>query len=293
MLASLLSTRTRRIGTRCFAALVLALLASASAFAQADTAEAKGTYAPWPSAYAQLGAFLINLESTFILGESNVGLGLNLAVEKFLDLEATNTAFRIDGGWRFTHNRRHRLTMSWFHLNRDGTTTTTKDIELPDSTVISAGTGINSVFNFAIVRLKYMWSFLLDERIDLHIGAGIYLMPVTYGLGEIGEPRTEHSTTAPLPVISVGFIVALSPNWYLRQSADWMYLEIAGIRGRILESTLAIEYLLHRNIALGLGLEGLGISFETEKESSYPGAEAEGHYGFKYSGVQLYVRGNL
>ena len=293
MLASFLGIMSGRIGTRCFTAFVMVLSASSSAFAQADTSEAKGSFAPWPKAYAQLGVFLINTESTFILGESNVGLGLNLAVESFLGLEATNTAFRIDGGWRFTHNRRHRLTLSWFHLNRDGTSTTTKDIELPDSTVISAGTGINSIFNFAIIRLKYLYSFLLDERIDLNIGAGIYLMPVTYGLGEIGEPRTEHSTTAPLPVISVGFIVALSPNWYIRQSADWMYLEIAGIRGRILESTLAIEYSLHRNIALGLGVEGLGISFETEKDSSYPGAEAEGHYGFKYSGVQLYVRGNL
>ena len=282
-----------RTRTRSFTALVLALWASSSAFAQANTAEAKGGFEPWPKAYAQLGVFLINTESTFLLGISNVGLGINLAVEKFLDLEATNTAFRIDGGWRFTHNRRHKLTLSWFRLNREGTTTTTKDIELPDSTVISVGTGISSIFNFAIVRLKYNYSFVLDERIDLNIGAGVYLMPVTYGLGEIGEPRTEQSTTAPLPVISVGFNVGLSPNWYIRQSAEWMYLEISGIAGRIVDLTLSIERTIYKRIALGLGLEALDISFDTEKDSSYPGVEVEGQYGFKYSGVQLYVRGNF
>ena len=48
-----------------------------------------------------------------------------------------------------------------------------------------------------------------------------------------------------------------------------------------------------KNFALGLGVESLLISVESEESGEYPGVDFEGAVEFKYAGLQLYVRGRF
>jgi len=276
--------------------LVLAtiLLAAPATLAADEDAKPERPYDPWDRAFVQLGGFLVTTDSGFRIGASNLGLGIALDVEKFLGLKQTNVAFRLDGGWRFTGNGRHSLLFSWFKLNRTGENVLTEDVTLPpDDEVILEGTTIESIFNFDIFKVKYNYSFLLDDRVDLKVGGGLYIMPLEFGLGRQGEIQTQESITAPLPVISLGFNFALSKNWYIRQDVDFMYLELAGVAGSITDINLAVEWTISKHVALGLGIESLDVEIEATKDTSYPGLGFDGSVGFTYRGLQFYVRGNF
>ncbi len=246
---------------------------------------------PWDRGYARLGVFVTAIDSGFRVGLDNLGLGIVLAAETFLGLDRTNTAFRIDAGWRYSKNRRHKIMFDWFELNRSGLSVLTEDIELPDEPPIEAGTSISSVFNFDLLKAKYDYSAILDKRIDFHLGAGLYIMPIEFGVSEVGEENPAESITAPLPVLSIGIDVALTPKWFIRQNIDFMYLEISGFRGSIADFNVSIERQLTKNFGLGAGLETLDITIDSEKEGSYPNLDFIGEVNFEYTGIQVYFRG--
>jgi hypothetical protein len=245
---------------------------------------------PWAKAWVQLGGFFSTVDSSFRFGVNNLGLGIDLNVEKFLGLKTTNSAFRLDGAWRVSRNRRHKLDASWFRMDRDGENILTEDIDI-DGTTILEGATIRSIFNIDIIKLNYNYSFLLDKRVDLNVGGGLYVMPIELGIGEKGKDFTEESITAPLPVISLGFHFALTPKWYLRQDIDWMYLEISGVEGRILDLNVSIERTITKHIGLGLGVEILRIGVDAESDEKYPGLSFVGEVEYGYAGVQLYLKG--
>ena len=92
-----------------------------------------------------------------------------------------------------------------------------------------------------------------------------------------------------LPVISVGFDIALSPKWFVRQQLDMFYLEISDYKGGIADIQLALEYLPWKNFGFGLGLDSLTVKVEAE-DSGVPGVDFQGDIGFDTTGVQLYVK---
>jgi hypothetical protein len=270
------------------------LLAAPTTLAEDDAAKSERAYAPWDRAFVQLGGFLMTTDSGFRIGSSNLGLGIDLNVEKFLGLKQTNVAFRFDGGWRFTKNGRHALAFSWFSLKRSGENVLTEDITVPpDDEVILEGTTIDSIFNFDIFKTKYAYSFLLDDRMDLRVGGGLYVMPLEYGLGVRGETKTRESITAPLPVVSFGLNFALSRKWSLRQEVDFLYLAISDFVGSITDFNFAVEWRAWKRVALGLGIESLDIEIQSSSDSGYPGISFDGKIAFRYTGLQFYVRGNF
>ena len=171
--------------SRLFILLILVFGFSAAPIWAADQSPAK---LPWKKGYLNAGIYLVSLNSSFRLGESNLGAGIELDVEDFLGLDTTDTAFRIDAGWRFGQTLKHKEEFSWFSFDRDGTINfeTAVDIpaELQPPQTIGPGE-INSVFDFDIYKLKYEYSFILDERIDLNAGLGLYIMPIEFGISGV------------------------------------------------------------------------------------------------------------
>ena len=97
------------------------------------------------------------------------------------------------------------MDFSWFGFDRDSTTRIGTEIPLPQELgggTIPVGTTIDSIFDFDIYKLKYRYSVFLDDRIDLNLGTGLYVMPIEYGVVESGQDLTKEDITAPLPVIS-------------------------------------------------------------------------------------------
>ena len=248
---------------------------------------------PWEKAYLNLGLFHAGSNTSFRLGEDNIGAGISLDMEDFLGLESSTSAFRIEGGWRFTKNKRHKLEFGWFAIHRDASGPITEDIDIPPEQgggTIIAGTVVNSEFNFDLIKLKYEYSFFLDDRLDLNLGLGLFVMPFEFGVQQTaGGNGMAEDITAPLPVGSLGFDFAITPKWFVRQQLELFYLKYGDFRGAITGSSVALEYLPWKHVGFGLGIDAMRVRVEA-KGSDYPGVDFNGSVEFDYLGAQLYVK---
>ncbi len=217
----------------------------------------------------------------------------HLNVEEFLGLDSANTAFRIDAGFRFGKRRRHGMDFSWFGFDRDSVNTLDETIDLPlelGGGTISAGATVSSIFDFDIYSLKYRYSYFLDDRIDLNLGGGLYVMPIRFGVRELNKEGIAEDITAPLSVISLGFDLAIAPKWHLMQSLDMMYLKLGDFEGRIANTRLGLEYRGWKNVAVGAGLDGILVKIDAEDQTDYPGIDFIRSVKFSYFGVQTYIK---
>jgi hypothetical protein len=255
---------------------------------------------PWEKMYLNLGYYFASIDSGFRLASGTIGIGVDVDVEDLLGLSTSESALRIEYGWRFTENMRHKLQLGWFRFDRSGSTdlgptgVTLPDGEGGETTL----TGVFlSDFNFDIVQVKYEYSFFLDERADFNIGIGLFVMPIEFGLsgtidtgsGPIASSQLREDITAPLPVLGVGFDFAITPKWYVRQQLDIFYLAIGDFEGGIAHNSLALEWLPWKHVGFGVGVDSMRVKVEA-KGSDYPGVDFVGNVKFTYFGAQLYVK---
>ncbi len=246
----------------------------------------------WEKFGVNAGVFVSSTDSNLKIGS---GVGLYLDVESFLGLDSTNQVGRIDALWRFSDNRRHRVDLSWFAFRRSGDRVITEDITIedPDGNPIdiNAGQTVSSHFNLDIYELAYSYSFFQDDRVDLAVSAGAFIMPIDFGLKVAGVVDEEGSQkfTAPLPAFGLRMDFALTPKWFIRSGAKFFYLEYESFKGRLIEVKGALEYLPWKHFGVGLGFDTFGMTLSAEGED-YPEIDLRGSLEFKYTGLQLYLK---
>jgi len=248
---------------------------------------------PWEKFSLHLGAFLSDISSDLRVGS---GIGVDVNLEDLLGMDTNTTVFRVDGTWRFTRNLRHRLDFSWFALRRDGSRQIGQDFTIKDpddgsEVTIPAGTRVESVFNLDIYKLDYSYSFFQDDRFDLALAFGLFIMPIKFGFTSSGlvTEKVDESITAPLPVVGFRGDFALTPKWFLRIGTEIFYLEIEQFRGSLYNAQAGVEYKPWQHVGIGLGVESFRVSLEAEGED-YPGIDLNGKIEFAYVGLQLYTK---
>lgn len=247
---------------------------------------------PWEKFSLNAGYFISNTKTDLSLGS---GLGVTVDVEELLDLDTTNSVFRVDAFWRFTENRRHRLDFTWFSFRRDGNRTIGKDIEYEDDEgnliTIPTGSQVNTKFDLDIYKVAYSYSFFQDDRMDLAANIGLYMLPIDIGINAAGLINVDENErfTAPLPTLGIRMDFAITPKWFLRSGFDVFYLEIKEFKGAIYESHAAIEYLPWKHLGFGLGFNVFNLDIEADGED-YPQIDFVGELNFKYSGLLLYAK---
>jgi hypothetical protein len=250
----------------------------------------------WQKANLNIGWYWANTSSTMKLSSQQYGIGMDIDVEDTLGLKSDQTAFRADAGWRFSENMRHKVEFSWFRFDREGSKNFKNSIEIPDgedgTTTLGPGR-ISSIFSFDIYKLKYEYSFFLDDRIDINAGLGVFIMPIEFGISGtidgVGQRALLASVTAPLPVLGLGFDFAITPEWFIRQQADLLYLEISDFKGGIVNYVSSVEYLPWKHVGIGLGVDIMRV-FVDAKGNDYPGIDFVGSVNFNLIGGQLYLK---
>ena len=265
--------------------LAVLLLIGLSPFASADETQQKEK--PWNRFGLNLGGSFNGYDSNVRLGVK--GLGLSVDAEELLDLDTSTSSFAIDGFWRFTENRRHRLDFNWFLLHRSGTNTLGRDIDIGDLH-IPLGTHVNTTLDIDIYRLGYSYSFFQDDRMDLAVSGGAYILPIKFEISAEGlvDGSESASITAPLPVIGLRADFAISPKWFLRSKIDLFYLEIGDFKGAIADTRLAVEYHAFKNVGFGLRAESFRVKVEAEGDD-YPGVDFQGAFEFNSLGLMAYL----
>ena len=269
--------------------IVLILFIIASPSIAADT----NGESPWET-FSFNGGFFASRSATEVRFGSGLGLEVNL--EDALGMDADTGVFRLETYWRFTKNKKHRVDLSWFSLNRTANKTITEDITIKppegDDIILEAGTKVNSKYNMDIYQLNYSYSFIQDDRLDFAGMAGLYLMPISFGLDVTGlvDDKVDQSFTAPLPALGLRLDVLVAPKWYFRGSTQLFYLEYEGYTGSLTSTRTAVEYNPWKHVGLGVGIDALRMSIQADDPDAIPGLELRGNVDFSYIGLYLYGR---
>jgi len=243
---------------------------------------------PWETFNMNLGVFFSAIDSGVGVGVNNVGIDVDL--EEALGLDSSTTAFRIDTFWRFTDNKRHRFDLSWFDIKRDSTKVLEKKIEIGDHE-FTAGTTLESTLDFKIFKGSYTYSFFQDDRFDLGVSLGLFVIPIEYDLkSSTGQQQEADTITAPLPVIGLKGDFAITPKLFLKTYIDLFYLEFDDYKGSIINSHIALEYNVFRNVGFGVGFDHMEVDVEAHKDTDVPGVNFNGNIAFLYTGVMIYTK---
>lgn len=238
---------------------------------------------PWEKWSLSLGGFAANLSNDVRVGTP--GTGVQIDIEEALGMESSDTVFRVDGSYRFGSSRRHRIDFTWFDLSREASKTLATEIDV-DGTIYPIGTTVASQFDLAFYNARYSYSILQDDRVDFAGSFGLHITDVGLGVQAAGIGTAGDSTTAPLPVIGGRLDVALTDKWYLRSSAEFMYVEFDDFRGQISDMNIAAEYRAWKNFAIGAGFNAVRVALDVDDEIS--GVNLVGSVNSNFSGLLLY-----
>lgn len=256
-------------------------LAALAVCMQPAVAEESG--GPWEKWSLSLGGFASTLASDVRVGTPGVGAEIDL--DEVLGLESSDTVFRIDAAYRFGSSRKHRWDFTWFDLSREATRTLTQAINV-DGTIYPVGTTVDSVFDLAFYNVRYSYSFLQDDRVDLAGSVGLHVTDIGLTIHSLTQGTSGDTVTAPLPLIGARLDVALTEKWYARSSVEFLYLALGDFKGKISDVLLAAEYRAWKNFSIGAGLNAVAMSLEAESESS--GVKFVGDVNIDFVGLIFY-----
>ncbi len=238
-----------------------------------------------------IGAFFITDANTVLgvrstAGVASVGAGIDF--DRNLDVEARETAGRIDGYWRFT--KRSRVDWTYFKYERDGRTDAL-DIPIdlpPEFPSFGIGDPLVTQFDTDILKLAYTFSFLNSEKIELGIGAGLYIAGIDL---QFQDPRDPGNTTAisdvtlPLPVGRIILNYNLSPRWRWTNSIDFFYVNTGDFTGSLTDLRSTVEHHTFKNVGFGFGINRFEMDLTLEDE----GSDFIGSLNNNYGGFLVYV----
>ena len=242
---------------------------------------------PWKRFSLKLGGSANTTDSSVRLGLK--GAALDVDVEEILGLDTTTSSFAVEGYWRFMKRRRHRLDFSWLSFNRSGDKTLGSAITIGDLN-LPLGTQVSTNFDLDMYRVGYSYSFFQDDRIDLGVGLGVYILPISFEITAAGlvTGAESESITAPLPVFNLRADFAITPRWLLLTKFDMFYLDISNFRGLITDTSVAVEYNPFKNVGFGLKVNSFKLKVEAE-DDDYPGADFLGSFEYNNLGAMLYL----
>ncbi len=248
---------------------------------------------PWEKLSVTFGFFLTNFTSDVSLTGAGAGVVLNL--EDLLGLDTTTAQFRLNADYRAW--RRHHFHFSYYDLSRKADKTLT--ISIPEEE-IEAGALAESHLDITIYKAGYSYSFWNDDRLDLEVGLGFYVMELGAGLnvfaegsaggqqGSIAEEVIAEDTTLPLPVLGFRGAFAITKRVFLKQSIEFFYITLSDFDGLLIDFNLALEGHICRFFGLGAGFNFLRVDIEGNGGSDFLGGGWDGKLNFDYGGLFLY-----
>ena len=264
------------------------ILISSHAFAQDNDSNDL----PWKRSAIEFGYFITTLNSNLRIG---TGVGIDIDVEEILGMDSSQSLFRFKFFRRFTENKRHRFDLSWVSLHRSGDNQIARDItvEGPDGNEIEikAGTKVESFLNLDIFKGVYSYSLFLDDRLDLALEFGLYVMPIEFGLTAEGAINydNDENITAPLPVIGLRTDFMLTPRWFIRSGAEVFYLAYEDYVGNIIATWAALEYQPWKRVGIGGALDFTRLFIEADG-AVYPGIDMRGSVELEFAGFEMFVK---
>ena len=242
---------------------------------------------PWERFSLNVGGFVAAMSSDVRIGSQTLGTGIDVNVEDALGLSSSVFVFRADASYRFTSNLRHRLDLNFYDLRRGSTKTLQSDIQIKDQTY-PVGTTVDSLFDLKIIRGAYSYSLFQDDRFDLGLSIGAYVMPIKFEISSSTSGKaSQEAITAPLPVLGVRFDYAITPKFFIKQSLDFFYIQYENFQGSLYDAKIGIEYNIWKYVGVGVAYDYFHVQVKAEGQN-YPGVDMTGKIQLTYGGLLLY-----
>ena len=209
----------------------------------------------------ELGAYYSKASTAASLGPSSGGSGVVVDFENTLGLEDRNVSAIGGFAWRFSE--RWRLEVEYFSLNRDATRTLAADVTWGDQT-FTAGSTVNSAFDFSDLRVGVGYSFFKRRDKELGAGVGLHVSGIKASLQSSGIGAESTDVLAPLPVLSFFGAFALTNEWAVRMRMDWLSLNYDIYSGDFRSTAIDVLYQPFRNVGFGLGLRSYVLDVEVD-----------------------------
>jgi hypothetical protein len=234
-----------------------------------------------------LGFFYSADNTGITLGSKQAGLGIVYDLEDALGLNTSSFVFRGDANLKFGKRHRSAVVLNYFGINRRANKTLEADLEFGDITY-PLGTKLDSKFYLSIVRAKYEYTFLQDDRVSLGFSAGLYIVPLSFSVKSGSSEEQSTAFVAPLPVFGLRSDFLITKKLELKESAELLYLKIDNFSGSILDLKLAVEYRASKHFGFGMGINSNKLSVAAKGED-YPGIDFFGTVKMDYTGAFLSV----
>jgi len=211
--------------------------------------------------FFRLGGYYPRATTAAALVPSTGGTGVIVDFEDTLDLEKRNLVPIADFIWRASEH--WRVGVDYFAVNRSANRTLATDVEWGDQT-FPTGSVVDSTFDFSDLRVSAAYAFFRRTDKELGVGLGLHVADIKASIQSSGVGNEAAAVTAPLPVINLYGMFALTDKWALSVNADWLSLAYGDYSGDVRNMAIDLLYQPYRHVGFGLGLRSLTIDIEID-----------------------------
>jgi hypothetical protein len=233
----------------------------------------------------RMAGFQSSAETRLRIDASNGALGTSLSLEDDLGFSDSEFLPVLDAVWRI--NPRHRIELGYLRLARDSQKTISGEIRFGDQ-VFPVSSDVSAEFDSDVWRLTYGWSFYRDGGNELSLLLGLHTTRFSTKLETSGGGIAEAAErTIPLPTIGIQGSWALTPSWRINGAVQVFSLEYDDYEGSFTTGSLAAEYRINRNFAVGAGYAMNDYNLDVTK------GKARGSFDYQFNGPMVYVTGGF
>jgi hypothetical protein len=242
-------------------------------------------------------AYVFGAAANVAVGGPILGVGASVDFTQTLGGDSSTDAFRIDTLYRF--NERHAIGFSWYRVGLGGDKLLTQSIQIRDQ-IVSAGAATQTSLSFNTYRLIYNYSFYRNDKVELAVSPGLYMMKTNFnfaGQGAITPPGGGTATpgsviivneqlTLPLPSIGLVANYNITPKLQFQSRYDVFYLSIGNYAGSMFEFYGGLEYRIVNHFAMGAAYDRLQADL---RGNGHNGFSANFSYNLLYLYATVYL----
>lgn len=242
-------------------------------------------------------AYVFGATANVAVGGPILGVGANVDFTQTLGGDSSTDAFRIDTLYRF--NERHALGFSWYRVGLSGDKLLNQSIQIRDQ-IVSAGAATQTSLSFNTYRLIYNYSFYRNDKVELAVSPGLYMMKTNFnfaGQGAITPPGGGTATpgsviivneqlTLPLPSIGLVANYNITPKLQFQSRYDVFYLSIGNYAGSMFEFYAGLEYRIVQHLSMGAAYDRLQAEL---RGNGHEGFNANFSYNLLYLYATVYL----
>lgn len=236
-----------------------------------------------------LGANLVDLDSNVAAGHT---LGAIIDLEDLLGLDPEIASVGLSGFWRFTTSGRQRLSFTVADYDRSASDVVSGTVPIFDIEFFGS---LKSKFVNRYASLMYQYSLVNNGKTEAGLSAG--LGTYKYDLSIEGEAviddepddaefRSESvGIVAPVPVVGIYINQALRKNLVLEIAASAMDLKIGEHDGRILNTSVSLNWFFSRHVGAGVSISASDVDYRNDSDVKFGVNLRQNSLSAKFSAV--------